>query len=92
MTAWMVKRPPRWLVYDLRIDDTSLIGSYRAQCAAIVRQSSHATLLERLRAKRDGLDGEASPSAITLFGSALVDTAPAHEVPARPSQSWTMTP
>jgi ABC-type transporter MlaC component len=56
MTAWMVRRSARWLVYDLRLDDITLVESYRAQCEAMLRRSSYAVLLARLREKRDGLE------------------------------------
>jgi len=56
MTAWMVRRSARWLVYDLRLDDMTLVESYRAQCEAMLRRSSYAVLLARLREKREGLE------------------------------------
>jgi hypothetical protein len=56
LTAWMVRRGPRWLVSDIRVNDDGLVDSYQAQCAAILRRSSYATLLQRLRDKREFLD------------------------------------
>lgn len=41
----------RWLVYDAILDGTSLIGSYRAQLASIIRDGSLAQLMEKLQEK-----------------------------------------
>jgi ABC-type transporter MlaC component len=89
MTAWMVRRGPRWLVYDLRMNDTTLVESYRAQCGAILRRSSYAMLLARLKDKRDGLD-------VTDAGTAsIVRPTPTRRAPtviARPTVSPAMSP
>ena len=61
VTASMLRRGPRWLVYDLRVSDVSLIDNYRAQCDAILRRSSYSGLLERLRNKRDVTPSDAEP-------------------------------
>jgi phospholipid transport system substrate-binding protein len=53
VTASMIRRGARWLVYDLRVEEVSLVENYRAQCEAILRRSSYPGLLERLRSKRD---------------------------------------
>ena len=41
----------RWLMYDAVMDGTSLVGSYHAQFANIIREASCAQLIERIKAK-----------------------------------------
>lgn len=41
----------RWLVYDAVMDGASLVGSYHAQFANIIREASCAQLMERIKAK-----------------------------------------
>lgn len=41
----------RWAVYDIVTEGTSLISSYRSQFNSILRKSSFAGLLERMRNK-----------------------------------------
>jgi phospholipid transport system substrate-binding protein len=41
----------RWLVYDAIMDGSSLVGSYRAQFASIMRDASLADLVKRLEEK-----------------------------------------
>ena len=41
----------RWLVYDAIMDGSSLVGSYRAQFASIMRDASLAELVRRLEEK-----------------------------------------
>jgi phospholipid transport system substrate-binding protein len=43
----------RWLIYDIAIENISLIGNYRAQFDQIIRKQSFAELLNRLKTKRD---------------------------------------
>jgi len=89
MTAWMVRRGPRWLVYDLGIDDATLVESYRAQCTAILRRSSYAALLARLREKRNTLEiDEAATSALPRPAPTLA----APTVIPRPGNSPAMRP
>ena len=45
----MHKRGERWLIYDVVIENISLIANYRAQFDRIIRTSSYADLLKRLR-------------------------------------------
>jgi hypothetical protein len=89
MMAWMVLRGPRWLVYDIRVDDDGLIDSYQAQCAAILRRSSYTALLQRLRDKREFLDvDQPITEAFVRPGDALSTSAG----PVRPPVPPTMSP
>ena len=45
----MHKRGERWLIYDVVIENISLINNYRAQFDRIIRTSSYADLIKRLR-------------------------------------------
>lgn len=47
----MYRRGERWLTYDVTIEGISLVANYRAQFHKIIQTSSHAGLVERLRAK-----------------------------------------
>jgi len=89
MTAWMVRRGPRWLVYDIRVNDDSLIRSYQAQCAAILRRSSYTALLQRLRDKREFLD-VADPISAAFVRP--VDAPASPDVAVRPTVSPAMEP
>lgn len=51
--ARMLKGPERWLIYDIAIENVSLINNYRAQFDQIIRKQSFAELLNRLKTKRD---------------------------------------
>jgi len=41
----------QWLVYDAVMDGASLVGSYHAQFASIIREASCAQLMERIKEK-----------------------------------------
>lgn len=56
----MIRRGERWFIYDILIENISLIGNYRAQFDRIIRTSSFGDLIKRLREKRD-LPIEAKP-------------------------------
>ncbi|HEU4367187.1 MAG TPA: ABC transporter substrate-binding protein [Methylomirabilota bacterium] len=45
----MHKRGDRWLIYDVAIENISLIANYRAQFDRIIRTSSYDDLVKRLR-------------------------------------------
>jgi phospholipid transport system substrate-binding protein len=47
----LVRRGGRWLVFDAVIDGMSLVGSYRAQFASIMRDASLVQLMEKLEDK-----------------------------------------
>lgn len=50
--ARMHRRGNRWLMYDVLLENISLVGNYRAQFDQIVRTGSYAELVKRLRDKR----------------------------------------
>jgi phospholipid transport system substrate-binding protein len=51
--ARMLQREGRWLIYDIIIENVSLIGNYRAQFDRIIRTSSFVDLMKRLRTRRN---------------------------------------
>jgi len=53
--ARMHKRGERWLIYDVAIENISLISNYRAQFDRIIRTSSYGELVKRLRNKGEFL-------------------------------------
>lgn len=56
----MIRHSERWLIYDVLIENISLISNYRAQFDRIIRASSYGELIKRLREKK-GLPTEARP-------------------------------
>jgi phospholipid transport system substrate-binding protein len=46
----LVRRGDRWLVWDVVVDNASLVGQYRAQFAKVIRTASYAKLVEKLAA------------------------------------------
>jgi phospholipid transport system substrate-binding protein len=55
--ARLHKPGDRWLMYDVLLENVSLVGNYRAQFDQIIRTSSYDELVRRLREKK--LDGAA---------------------------------
>ena len=47
--ARMHKKADRWLIYDVVIENISLVSNYRAQFDRIIRTSSYGDLVKRLR-------------------------------------------
>jgi phospholipid transport system substrate-binding protein len=50
----MLRRDDHWAVYDVIIEDVSLVENYRSQFNDIIETSSYPTLVERIRAKVQG--------------------------------------
>ncbi|MBI2217028.1 MAG: ABC transporter substrate-binding protein [Candidatus Rokubacteria bacterium] len=50
--ARMHQRGDRWLMYDVLLENISLVGNYRAQFDQIIRTSSYQELVRRLKDKR----------------------------------------
>jgi phospholipid transport system substrate-binding protein len=50
----------RWLVYDVLIENVSLVGSYRSQFDRIIRTSSYEDLVKRLRERVVQLNDKAA--------------------------------
>ena len=59
----MLRRGDRWLIYDVVIEGVSLIANYRSQFDRIIRSSSFADLVKRLRDRTQSLDRSARPHA-----------------------------
>jgi phospholipid transport system substrate-binding protein len=51
--AKLNRKDGRWLVYDLSVENISLIANYRSQFDRIIRTSSYQELVTRLKTKRD---------------------------------------
>jgi phospholipid transport system substrate-binding protein len=51
--ARMHRRGDKWLIYDIAIENVSLVGNYRSQFDRIIRSSSFAELMRRLKVRRD---------------------------------------
>ena len=47
----MVRRGDRWLIYDVVIENISLVGNYRTQFDGIIKTSSYAELVKKLKAR-----------------------------------------
>jgi phospholipid transport system substrate-binding protein len=47
--ARMLRKADRWLIYDILIENISLVGNYRAQFDRIIRTQSYDELVKRLR-------------------------------------------
>jgi phospholipid transport system substrate-binding protein len=58
----MVHRGERWLIYDVLIENVSLVGNYRSQFDRIVRSSSYEELVRRLKQKRDEFLNDQPPA------------------------------
>ena len=44
----MIRRGGRWLIYDVVLDGTSMVGNYRAQFTHIMKTASYEKLIEKL--------------------------------------------
>ncbi len=51
--ARMLRHGDRWYIYDIAVEDLSLVSYYRSQFNAIIQKSSYEQLVERLRIRRD---------------------------------------
>jgi len=56
-------RGDRWLIYDVLIENVSLVANYRAQFDRIIRSSSYEELVRRLKTKREEFLNESAPRA-----------------------------
>jgi phospholipid transport system substrate-binding protein len=54
----MQKAGDRWRVYDVLIENVSLVGNYRSQFNRIIQQSGYADLIQRLKTKQEELQFE----------------------------------
>src|SRR6266850_1523351 len=60
--ARLLRKGDRWLVYDILIENISLIGNYRAQFDRIIRTSSYDDLVKRLRIRGEFLKESDRPA------------------------------
>jgi len=51
----MLKRPERWVVYDVSVEGVSLVNNYRTQFNSVMRSSSYAELARKMRERIDQL-------------------------------------
>jgi phospholipid transport system substrate-binding protein len=51
--ARMLKRTDHWLIYDISIENVSLIANYRTQFDRIIRTASYEELVRKLKENRD---------------------------------------
>jgi len=56
----MLKRPDRWVVYDVSIEGVSLVNNYRTQFNSVMRSSSYADLARKMRERIDQLRSQSS--------------------------------
>jgi phospholipid transport system substrate-binding protein len=53
--ARLLRKGDRWLIYDILIENISLVGNYRSQFDRIIRTSSYDELVKRLRTRGEFL-------------------------------------
>jgi phospholipid transport system substrate-binding protein len=51
--ARMHRRDGRWLIYDVAIENVSLVSNYRSQFDRVIRTASYEELVRRLKTRRD---------------------------------------
>lgn len=54
MTYRLLKHDSNWEVYDVIIENVSLVNNYRTQFSKIIRTSSYEALVKRMQAKLEG--------------------------------------
>ena len=45
----------RWLVFDVDIDDVSIVGNYRRSFARVIRMASFKTLMKKMRIQQEAI-------------------------------------
>jgi phospholipid transport system substrate-binding protein len=65
-----------WQVYDLSIDGISLVANYRAQFNKVIRTSSYAGLVAKLKSQQAEFSAPSAPSAPAASPSASPATSP----------------
>ncbi|HEX2439068.1 MAG TPA: ABC transporter substrate-binding protein [Methylomirabilota bacterium] len=58
----MHKKGDRWLIYDVVIENISLVNNYRSQFDHIIRTASYAELIKRLRSRGQAQSGQERPA------------------------------
>jgi phospholipid transport system substrate-binding protein len=59
----LLKKGPRWLVYDVNVEGVSLVSNYRTQFNKIIQTSSFNELIQKLKTKQEELTGEPPKTA-----------------------------
>jgi phospholipid transport system substrate-binding protein len=59
--ARLAKNGTRWLIYDVSVENISLVMNYRAQFEQIIRKASYQELINRLKTKRNEFLDEGAP-------------------------------
>jgi phospholipid transport system substrate-binding protein len=49
--ARVLRRGDRWLMYDVLVENVSLVASYRSQFDHVIRSSSYQELVRRLKSR-----------------------------------------
>jgi phospholipid transport system substrate-binding protein len=60
--ARMLKNGDRWLIYDVVVENVSLVSNYRSQFDQIIRKASYGELINRLKTKRNEFLDEGGPA------------------------------
>jgi phospholipid transport system substrate-binding protein len=60
----LLERGSRWAVYDIVLDGTSLVSTYRSQFKSSIRTSSFAQLMERMRTERPRQPGSSAGTRV----------------------------
>lgn len=47
-----------WRVYDVVVEDVSLVGNYRSQFSCVISKFSYEDLVHRIKQKLETLDGK----------------------------------
>lgn len=59
--ARMLNKDGRWLMYDVTIENVSLVANYRSQFDRIIRTASYDELVKRLRTRDQMLQSQSQP-------------------------------
>lgn len=51
----MLRRPDRWVIYDVAVENVSLVANYRGQFNRIMQASSYQDLVAKMRSRLDAL-------------------------------------
>ena len=57
----LMNRDGRWTVYDIAVDGVGMVSSYRSQFNSVLRTSSFADLLDRMRVREASIKAEQGP-------------------------------
>jgi len=56
-----MNRDSHWTVYDIVVDGVGLVSSYRSQFTSVLRTSSFADLLDRMRVREASIKAAQGP-------------------------------